>query len=205
MPKVSQEHRDNRRRQIMDAAIVCFARDGFHRTTMQNLVRETGLSAGLFYRYFRSKEDIVAAIAEERHAQQAAALAAAAEQGEHAAHTRDILRTLATTLFSGLTEVAEQRWRRVTVQLWAEALRDDRVLDIVRAGLDEPIEAIAAILRDGQRAGTVAATLDPDAAARVCASLFQGMVLQQAWDPSFDVKSYLNAVTALIDLISNQP
>ncbi|TML76063.1 MAG: helix-turn-helix transcriptional regulator, partial [Actinobacteria bacterium] len=37
MPRVSDEHLDARRRQIIDAAIVCFARDGFHRATMQDV------------------------------------------------------------------------------------------------------------------------------------------------------------------------
>ena len=52
MPKVSEEHRAARRRQILDAAARCFARDGFHRTSMQDIVRESGISAGLVYRYF---------------------------------------------------------------------------------------------------------------------------------------------------------
>jgi TetR/AcrR family transcriptional regulator, transcriptional repressor of aconitase len=42
MPKVSEEHLDARRRRIVDAAIVCFARDGFHRATMQDICREPG-------------------------------------------------------------------------------------------------------------------------------------------------------------------
>jgi hypothetical protein len=46
----------------------CFAREGFHRTTMQDIVAQTGLSAGAIYRYFPAKEDIVAAIAAEHRA-----------------------------------------------------------------------------------------------------------------------------------------
>ena len=68
MPRVAESYLQSRRRQIMDAAIRCFAREGFHRTTMQDIFRETGLSAGAIYRYFKSKEDIVAAIAAEHRA-----------------------------------------------------------------------------------------------------------------------------------------
>ena len=46
MARVSQEHLDARRRQILEGAARCFARDGFHSTTMQDILRETGLSAG---------------------------------------------------------------------------------------------------------------------------------------------------------------
>ena len=45
MPKVSQSHRDARRRQILDAATVCFARQGFHRTTVQDVVAEAEIAA----------------------------------------------------------------------------------------------------------------------------------------------------------------
>ena len=61
MPKVSEEHLRARRRQIIRAALVCLSLQGFHRTTMQDIVQESGLSVGAFYRYFESKEAIVAA------------------------------------------------------------------------------------------------------------------------------------------------
>ena len=79
-----------------------------------------------------------------------------------------------------------------------EALRDERVMRIVRGGLDEPIEIIAALLRRGQADGSVPAGIDPESAARVCAAIFQGLVLQQAWDPGLDIDGYIDAVIALI-------
>ena len=134
----------------MDAAVACFAREGFHRTTMQDIVAETGLSAGAIYRYFPAKEDIVAAIAAEHHTREAAVLADA----RAATQAGDLLRDLARVSLGQLSDPAEQRWRRVTIQLWGEALRDERVMQIVRSGLDEPLEIIAGLLRRGQ--GTAA-------------------------------------------------
>jgi AcrR family transcriptional regulator len=198
MPRVSQSYLEARRRQIMDAAITCFAREGFHRATMQDIVAETGLSAGAIYRYFPSKEDIVAAIAAEHHAAEAAALAQAGSGGDVAA----ALRHLVGVSLGRLADPAEQRWRRVTVQVWGEALRNDRVLGIVRGGLDEPVQILAGLFRRGQRDGSLPPALDPDGAARVCASIFQGLVLQQAWDPGLDVEAYITAVLALIDALA---
>ncbi len=40
--------------------------------------------------------------------------------------------------------------------------------------------------------------VDPVSAARVCAAIFQGLVLQQAWDPGLDIDGYIDAVIALI-------
>jgi TetR/AcrR family transcriptional regulator, transcriptional repressor of aconitase len=201
MPRVTESYRQSRRRQIMDAAITCFAREGFHRTTMQDIVGETGLSAGAIYRYFRSKEDIVAAIAAEHHAAEAAAFAEVSTSDDVAA----ALRQLVHVSLGRLADPAEQQWRRVTVQVWGEALRNDRVMGIVRSGLDEPVAILAALFRRGQRDGRLPQELDPDGAARVCASIFQGLVLQQAWDPKLDVDAYIRSVLALVDALTRPP
>src|SRR5687768_1971651 len=146
----------------MEAAIACFSREGFHRTTMQHIVTETGLSAGAIYRYFRSKEDIVAVIAEEHHAPEAAVLAEAEAGGDVGV----TLRQLIDASLGRLTDPDEQRWRRVTVQVWAEALRDPRIMQVVRGGLDEPVRVVAALVRRGQQEGSLPPDLDPESAAR---------------------------------------
>ena len=201
MPRVDDGYLASRRRQIMDAAVACFAREGFHRTTMADIVAETGLSAGAIYRYFPAKEDIVAAVAAEHHTREAAVLADA----RVATQAGDVLRDLARVSLGRLCDPAEQRWRRVTIQLWGEALRDERVMQIVRSGLDEPIEIIAGLLRRGQRDGSVPVGIDPQSAARVCAAIFQGLVLQQAWDPGLDIDGYINAVIAVIGRFTGSP
>ncbi|WP_433622982.1 TetR/AcrR family transcriptional regulator [Nocardia sp. CA-120079] len=63
MPRVSAEHLERRRQQILDAAQLCFARKGFYETSMQDIFTESGLSAGAVYRYFKGKNDIIAALA----------------------------------------------------------------------------------------------------------------------------------------------
>lgn len=197
MPRVDDAYLESRRHEILDAAMSCFAREGFHRTTMQDIVRETGLSAGAIYRYFQSKEDIVAAIAEERHALEAAMLDDAIKRAD----VGTALRQLTRGLLGRLTHPAEQRWRRITVQVWAEALRDERVMQIVRNGLDEPIEVLAGLIRRAQREGTLPKTIDPIGTARVCAAIFHGLVLQQAWEPEVDVAAYIDATLVLLDAL----
>ena len=46
MPKVTEEHLAQRRQQILDAAANCFARNGFHRTSIQDIIKESGVTAG---------------------------------------------------------------------------------------------------------------------------------------------------------------
>jgi AcrR family transcriptional regulator len=65
VPKVSEQHLEARRRQILDGARRAFARDGYEGATVVRLERETGLSRGAIFNYFPSKWDIFYALAEE--------------------------------------------------------------------------------------------------------------------------------------------
>src|SRR5215469_5228087 len=117
MPKVSQEHLERRRQQILDAAAGCFARQGFHATSMQDIFAAAGLSAGAVYRYFPSKTGLIRAIAAETLAESLPALDSAASD---AADIPGMLATLVAELRTG--RIA--RLRPVMLQVWAEATRD---------------------------------------------------------------------------------
>jgi TetR/AcrR family transcriptional regulator, transcriptional repressor of aconitase len=195
VPKVTEAHLEARRRQIIDAAIECFSREGFHRATMQDIVREAGLSPGAIYRYFSSKEEIIEAIADERHARERAQIAAARE----GADIEQGLRQLARAFFGSLSDPEERRRRRLGIQIWAEALRNPKMLRIVRRGVDEPRAMFAGFVREAQDRGELRPDLDPDAVARLVLSLFFGFVLQQAWDRRAELEPYLDAIEAGLD------
>jgi AcrR family transcriptional regulator len=57
---------EDRREQILDAAMKVFAEKGFARTTNKDIAREAGITAGLIYHYFDSKEAVFKAIIEQR-------------------------------------------------------------------------------------------------------------------------------------------
>jgi len=194
MPRVSAAYVEDRRRQILDAALRCFAREGFHRTTMRHVVRETGLSAGAIYQYFDSKDELIAAIAAQRRAAELELVRGALATGDMAAG----LKRLMQAAVGRLSSAEERRWRRVTVQLWGEALRSQRVRRLVDEGLDAPLRVLAAAMRRAQRQGRMTANVKPEAAARVAVAVFQGLVLQQAWDPSLDVAAYSRAAEHLL-------
>lgn len=61
-PKVVED----RREQIIDAAMSVFARKGFVKATNKDIAREAGITAGLIYHYFKNKEDLLAAVLETR-------------------------------------------------------------------------------------------------------------------------------------------
>ena len=67
MARFTDEQKETRRQQILDAALRCFSRDGFHATTTADIVRESGVSQGTLYLYFATKDDIIVALADDRH------------------------------------------------------------------------------------------------------------------------------------------
>jgi AcrR family transcriptional regulator len=196
---VSEAHRAARRRQILDAARSCFARSGFHRATMHDVVREAGLSAGLVYRYFRGKQDLVAALARERHGRERALLASAGAAAGPAAAFAALMRAFLTPL----GEPAAREERRLGVQLWAEALGDPKLRRVVRAGVAEPKRRIAALIRRAKRRGELPASLDADATARLAIAVFHGIVLQQAWEPDLDVPRIAATAEALLEHLNS--
>ena len=201
MPKVSEEHLDARRAQIVDAAVTCFAREGFHRATMQDICREAGLSPGAVYRYFAGKDQIIEAIAAERHERELGFMHQAAEAGEGA----EALFAMGRAFFGSLADPDERRRRRLGVQVWAEALRNPAIHKLVRRGIDRPLAVMAGMAREAQARGELSRELDPEGLARVLLALFQGFVLQQAWDPRADVATYLETAETVIEAVLREP
>src|ERR1039458_3196465 len=177
MPKVKPETLAARREQILQAAEACFARQGFHQTTIQDVIRESRLSAGCIYSYFASKEELIQAIGDDRHARDSVLLAVKDEETD----PLESLRTIARGFLGDLQKEQGLRARRVALQLWAEALRDDVVRKQVTSGIRQPIAIIVKLLRRGQRLGVIDSTIKPQTIARTMVSMFQGIVLQRLW------------------------
>ncbi|HEX7659583.1 MAG TPA: helix-turn-helix domain-containing protein [Pseudonocardiaceae bacterium] len=65
MPRVSQDHLEARRRQILDGSRTCFARYGYEGATVRRLEEATGLSRGAIFHHFRDKETLFLALAQD--------------------------------------------------------------------------------------------------------------------------------------------
>jgi TetR/AcrR family transcriptional regulator, repressor for uid operon len=200
MPKVKPETLAARRDQILQAAETCFARQGFHQTTIHDVIRESGLSAGCIYSYFAGKEDLIQAIGEHRHARDGALFAVEDDETD----PLESLRTIARAFLGDLQKEQGLRSRRVALQLWAEALRDDVVREQVTSGIRKPIAIIVKLLRRGQSLGVIDATINPQTIARTMVSMFQGIVLQRLWGERFSTAEAMNAFDTFLAGISKR-
>jgi AcrR family transcriptional regulator len=182
MPRLRPERKAERRAQIVAAARTCFARSGFHHTTLQEVFAEAGLSAGCVYNYFRSKDELMLTIAEERHDDERRLIAEASAMDDPVAALRQIAQTFADKY---LKEDGLER-RRIALQTWSEAQINPFILSSVRAGMDGPRAQLAQLIRRGQTAKRLTSALDPDAIAHTLIALFHGSVLQILWKPDID-------------------
>jgi AcrR family transcriptional regulator len=201
MPKVSQAHIDARRQQILDAAVECFSREGIHPTTMREIERESGLSTGAIYIYFKSKEEMIEAIAAERHEREREFILAAGGQ----MHTAAIFQRLVRSFADILRDPGERRGRRMAMQLWTEALRNPRILRTVRSGVEVPRIMLASIVQEACKRGELPKDLDADAMARVMIALFQGFALQLTWEPSAPIEPYVKTIEKIFTALAGKP
>jgi AcrR family transcriptional regulator len=198
MPKVSQAYLDARRGEILDAAIVCFSREGFHRTTMVEIVKESELSPGAIYNYFDSKEEIIEAIAEQRREVEQALIAEATEEKT----VVGALRKLRDAFFGDLKTPKERLRRRLSIQLWAEAQRNPRILRLVRGSLEGPLKMLSGILSEAQRRGEISGKVDAEATARFLIGAFYGLVLQVEWDGELRIEPQIELLNVFLEAIS---
>ena len=182
MARVSQAHLDARRRQILDGAAICFARNGFHATSMQDVLKEVDLSAGAVYRYFSGKEELIGAIVGE-------VLGQVHESFEEAARSSpppppDLLvasvlgRVLATK--ESLTVDGRPAFPRLVVQVWAETIRNDELAGILREGYGVVGGTWARIVEAYQDAGVMRSDVPPEHVARTMMAAAMGFLAQQA-------------------------
>lgn len=173
MPRVSQEHLDARRRQILEAARACFIRNGFHATTMQDVFVEAGLSAGAVYRYFSGKTELITAIAQSKIGD----LTSTLDEIDEAAPppVDEVLGQLLTRL----QEVNERdEIAKLVGQVWGEAIRTPEVAETMRANIGGVLQKFAVLARRYQELGVFRPDVPPEKIARVLAAFLQGFMLQ---------------------------
>lgn len=205
MARVSQEHLDARRRQILVGASRCFARNGFHGTSMQDVLKEVGLSAGAVYRYFTGKDDLIAAIAGE-------AFQSIRQAFEEAAQTTPpptpdvLLGRVLRALFAGQVYGMERRpFAALIVQVWAETMRNAALA----ATLDEGYTAMRAAwstLVDAYRAaGLMHSDVPADHVARTMIATAQGFIAQEALFGGVEPEVLENGLYGLMSMTSQRP
>lgn len=195
MPKLKPATQLARREHILDAAATCFARAGFHRTTMQHICKEAEISPGALYVYFASKEDLIAGIAERDRAE-------FAERFAHLAQAPDFMQALEALGQHYFNEEPPSK-RTMCIEIGLESTRNPKVGEIYRS-VDRYVEESFEKLFERLAAeGRIAPDFDIPTTAKLFSMIGDGLFLRCAFDPDFDAQTLVPAAMKLMAKLLN--
>jgi len=177
MTQIPPEPVLDRRMQILEAAIVCFAKHGFHQASMHDISAEAGISVGLIYRYFANKEAVISAMAE-RHKNEIQDLLERAQRAPNLFESLEILFT------AHCSENSPKVLSAFVVDLYAEASRNPQIADLVRDVLHTAMDGVTDLIARSPEAKERAAHgLKPHELAELIFAAARGMLMFDVLQP----------------------
>jgi TetR/AcrR family transcriptional repressor of uid operon len=164
------ESASDRRSQILDAAVICFAKRGFHQASMHDISAEAGISVGLIYRYFENKEAVISAMAD-RHKKEIG------EVLERARQAPTLLESLEILFTAHCCENEPRVISAFVVDLYAESSRNPHVADLVRDVLQTSMEGVTEVIARAPEAQNARNGLSPSELAELIFAVARGMLM----------------------------
>jgi len=189
MRTVNPERFEARQQHVREAALACFMRKGFHQASMADICTEAG-SPGNLYRYYDSKEAIIAAICEEDLRQVTGRL-------EQLGGRPNLFEAMLELAGESLSASDPER-KKFGCEILAEATRNERIATIVRRHHAAIVEMCGAAIARAQATREVDPSLNAHAAASVLVAAAQGLSTRLALFPSGDASMLLAAFQLLL-------
>src|SRR5437870_745649 len=155
--------------QILDAAVACFAKRGFHQASMHDISAEAGISVGLIYRYFQNKEAVISAMAD-RHKREIQGIL------ERARQASGLLESLEVLFTAHCGETEPQVVSAFVVDLFAEAGRNPHVAELVRDVCETSMNGVTDLIAQSPEAKTT--NLTPREMAELVFAVNDGMLMR---------------------------
>jgi AcrR family transcriptional regulator len=166
----------DRRTQILDAALVCFAKRGFHQASMHDISAEAGISVGLIYRYFENKEAVISAMAD-RHKGEIH------EVVERARQAPTLLEALEILFTAHCSEDSPKLVSAFVVDLYAEASRNPQIADLVRDVLQTAMDGVTDVIARSPEAKRSTHGLTPTEQSELIFAVARGMLMRDVLQP----------------------
>ena len=166
----------DRHTQILDAALVCFAKRGFHQASMHDISTEAGISVGLIYRYFQNKEAVISAMAD-RHKREIG------EVLERARLAPTLLESLEILFTAHCCEDYKVQSAFV-VDLYAEASRNPQIADLVRDVLQAAMDGVTDLIARSPEAARATDGLAPGELSELIFAVARGMLMRDVLQPA---------------------
>lgn len=180
----------DKRAAILDAAESCFARAGFHRTTMHDIAAHAGMSVGNLYRYFANKDAVICGLGERDRTEVARDFAALDDATDFVAAFRAMGR-------KHLRDAPASR-TAICLEIWAEATRSAVFAELTRAFETEVMTRLERAFANAQARGAIKAKADPRALAVTVGTIADGLYVRRAVSQTFDATAEIERALALI-------
>lgn len=175
-PLPNHDSTPDRREQILCAAMNCFAKRGFHQTSMHDISAEAGISVGLIYRYFENKEAVISAMAD-RYKEEIQQVLESARQAPTLLESMEILFT------AHCCESSPKVVSAFVVDLYAEASRNPHVADLVRGILQTAMDGVTDLIARSPEAGNTSHGFKPHELSELIFAAARGMLMRDILQP----------------------
>lgn len=200
MPRITEERREARRRQILDAARACVLEHGLEAVSMEMIIDRSGLSTGAVYRYFKGKDDLLEAAVIDTMSDIGAVamhILASPASGSPSQLVDKLLAGWVDYARSGVGAAAGLDRMPAALHGWSYAQTDPEVKAVLQAALRGFREMCVPIIKQWQDDGVVAATAEPAAVAQLILSISLGFVAQRSLTGDAEVQAHADALAAL--------
>ena len=189
---------EQKRREILDAARRCFARDGFRGASISSICAEAGISPGHLYHYFESKEAILGAIVE----------MVLEDAREHLSRTMEESSDALAALISEMEQAKARKeygGNILILDMFAEAGRNTELAKVLQEHNRGMRQLLADFLRKGQTRGRIDPSLDAETAATVLIGVIDGSKVMAVRDPSLNRTKTIELLHTLIVRLLTPP
>jgi AcrR family transcriptional regulator len=192
MPRINEQQRQVRRDRILEAARELFTVNGFHDTSMDDIIAAAGMSSGGVYGYFSGKDAIIAAIAQHVVGGITATVSDVLET-EPVPPIAEVLRRLIVQI-----DILADGPGRLALQVWGEAQRDPVIAALAATEGANVRTAVRELVRRAHADGQLSQHTDLEALAQVVFALIPGYLLQKRIIGDINPERYADAIEVLL-------
>jgi AcrR family transcriptional regulator len=200
VPRITDERREARREQVLEAARACLQEHGLEAVSMEMIIGRSGLSTGAVYGYFKGKDQIINAVITEGTAEMAEELESVIANPEPPPFPEFVEQVLHAVVGFGRHKKGDIDRLLVSLHGWSHAQSDPALKAATRTSYSGLRKLFLDVVRRWQAAGTFDDAADPKAVAELLTSITLGFVAQRALAGSADVSAHVAALEALTHL-----
>lgn len=196
MRKIDLKLHEIRRLQILDAALKCFVKHGFHQASMKQICETAKMSPGNVYRYFKSKDDIILAASdyESEWVVKAMAKLKTSKNLDHA---------ITKLLIKIIKSESAPETSKLLIEIFAESTRNSVLKEKFIENDLRDRTALVGLIRIAQTDGRASPTIDAGLVAEAFIALADGYTSRAMLDPTFKLRKAERTIRFIVSNLLN--